>query len=577
MERTLPGTSRERIVSVCALLAIPLILLLLGWLLAQEFNRGEQSGKEVDASYRSRFEIQRMLSVHQDLEVGQRGYLLTGNIQFLEPYRVARQDAERSVARIGRALALDSPLRDDLPRLLQLSNRKIAITDETLRLGLAGDRRQAEALIASGRGKSVMDALRQHVTAMDQAEATQLSAALKREDEARDRSKTLTFALLATLATLLFGASWSTARSARDKRNALQRVGDLAARQEAIFSNAKDGIILVNSSGSIESLNPAAAALYGYQPEELFRRDVGLLFEVAPDQGQIETFLKRLQRRRGRRAGHVEEFWGRRRDGTTFPSEVAVSSVPLADGLHYVAIVRDSTERKQVEQMKSEFVSTVSHELRTPLTSIAGSLGLLGSGVAGELPAKAARLIDIARSNSERLVRLINDILDIEKIESGKIEFKSAPVPLRPLLEQALLSNRPFADSFEVALELEEVPETAVVIADADRLNQVITNLVSNAVKYSPSGGTVAVSATRLDRRYRVCVSDRGAGIPEEFRPRLFSKFAQADSSDTRQKGGTGLGLSIVREDLPRRFAGRGKPADRLRPGGGAAPAAARR
>src|SRR5205085_72927 len=196
----------------------------------------------------------------------------------------------------------------------------------------------------------------------------------------------LTYGLLAVLAALLFAASWSTARSARAKRFALQRMEDLAARQEAIFTNAKDGIITLNSSGSIESLNPAAARLYGYDPSELIRRDVGILFEVAPDQGQIETFLKRLQRRRSGDVGRIEEFWGRRSDGSTFPSDVAISPVPLADGLRYVAIVRDATERKQIEQMKSEFVSTVSHELRTPLTSIAGSLGLLAGGAGGELP-----------------------------------------------------------------------------------------------------------------------------------------------------------------------------------------------
>jgi PAS domain S-box-containing protein len=292
--------------------------------------------------------------------------------------------------------------------------------------------------------------------------------------------------------------------------------------------------------------------MFGYDPEELVRRDVGLLFEMAPDVGAIETFLERLQRKRGGEIGKIQEFWGRRKDGSTFPTDVAVSPAPLADGLRFVAIVRDVTERKQIDQMKNEFVSTVSHELRTPLTSIAGSLGLLAGGAAGELPDRAARLIKIAHTNSERLVRLINDILDIEKIESGKMTFDLKPVALLPLLDQTLQANRAFAEGYGVELELDRSHDDAVVVADPDRLVQVITNLVSNAAKFSSRGGAVRVSVHPLDRRYRISVADRGSGIPEEFKGRIFSKFAQADGSDTRQKGGTGLGLSIVREIVTR-------------------------
>jgi len=543
---------RDRIVSIAALAAIPVILLLLAGLLSQEFTRSQRLREDVDRSYQARFEIQRMLSLHQDLEIGQRGFLVTGDPSFLEPYRAARRQVERSISSVGQRLGPDSPLQRELPHLKALSTAKIAVTDLCVQLQLGGDRAKAQALVSTGRGKALMDDIRKHVALMDADEQRRLQSAVHNADVARQRSQDLTYGLLAVLAALLFAASWSTARSARAKRFALQRMEDLAARQEAIFTNAKDGIITLNSSGSIESLNPAAARLYGYDPSELIRRDVGILFEVAPDQGQIETFLKRLQRRRSGDVGRIEEFWGRRSDGSTFPSDVAISPVPLADGLRYVAIVRDATERKQIEQMKSEFVSTVSHELRTPLTSIAGSLGLLAGGAGGELPQKAARLIKIAHSNSERLVRLINDILDIEKIESGKIAFNAVPVPLAPLLEQALQANRAFADGFGVTLKLEPVAEGAVVIADPDRLMQVMTNLISNAAKFSPEGGVIAISAMPLDRRYRICVADSGPGIPEEFRGRIFSKFAQADSSDTRQKGGTGLGLSIVREIVTR-------------------------
>jgi PAS domain S-box-containing protein len=546
------ASKRGTAISLAALAAIPLILLLLAQLLSGEFEQSRHLRQEVDRSYQARFAIKTVLSLHQDLETGQRGFILTGDPAFLEPYRTARGKIEQAVVRIAQDLPADSPILKAIPQLRAQSAAKLDFTDRTIRLRQTGRGAAAEALIASGRGRALMDSIRRRLAWMDASEQRRLLESTRRADEARLRSQHLTFGLLTVLAVLLFGASWANRRSMEARKQALRRLEDLTARQEAIFDNAKDGIITLNRSGSIESLNYAAARMYGYEPEELVRRDIGILFEVAPDQGDVETFLKRLQRRRRGDLGRVQEFWGRRRDGSTFPSDVAVSPVPLADGLRYVAIIRDVTERKQVDQMKSEFVSTVSHELRTPLTSIAGSLGLLSGGAAGELPERAIRLIKIAHSNSERLVRLINDILDIEKIESGKIVFNIAPVPLRPLLEQAVQANQAFAEEFGVSLAIEPGCEEAVVIADADRLMQVVTNLLSNAAKFSPAGEVVTVAVTPLDRRYRISVQDRGPGIPEEFKARIFSKFAQADSSDTRQKGGTGLGLSIVREIVTR-------------------------
>jgi CheY-like chemotaxis protein len=197
--------------------------------------------------------------------------------------------------------------------------------------------------------------------------------------------------------------------------------------------------------------------------------------------------------------------------------------------------------------MKDEFVSTVSHELRTPLTSIAGSLGLLKGGAGGPLPDTAGRLISIAASNSERLVRLINDILDMEKIAAGSMPFDMRPLELRGLLTKSLDGLSGYAEQLGVSLVLEPGPEIEVS-GDIDRLMQVTTNLLSNAAKFSPTGGVVRVSASLHGEGARVSVRDHGPGIPEAFRARIFSKFAQADSSDTRQKGGTGLGLAIARE-----------------------------
>jgi PAS domain S-box-containing protein len=209
---------------------------------------------------------------------------------------------------------------------------------------------------------------------------------------------------------------------------------------------------------------------------------------------------------------------------------------------------RDITEQKKNAQLKNEFISTVSHELRTPLTSIRGSLGLIAAGVAGELPPKAANLVNIAHNNSERLVLLINDILDMEKIESGVISFKIKQMPVRPVLEQAIAASTNYMAESRIRIVLVDDAPRAEANIDPDRLHQVMANLLSNAIKFSDHGGTVMVKLQRRDGdMLRISVIDQGAGIPEAFRGRIFGKFEQADASSTRKKGGTGLGLSIVK------------------------------
>lgn len=220
----------------------------------------------------------------------------------------------------------------------------------------------------------------------------------------------------------------------------------------------------------------------------------------------------------------------------------------LKDGAcRWNGLLIDISESKAMERMKNEFISTVSHELRTPLTSIRGSLGLIVGGVTGDLPPKAHTMIDIAYKNSERLVRLINDILDIEKIESGKMVLDLQPITLLPFAHTVLDANKAYGETLGVSFRLESrnLDQESMILADSDRLMQVFANLLSNAAKYSPRGGEVVVALMNHDGAIRVEVRDNGGGIPEEFIGRIFQKFSQADSSDTRQKGGTGLGLSI--------------------------------
>ena len=216
--------------------------------------------------------------------------------------------------------------------------------------------------------------------------------------------------------------------------------------------------------------------------------------------------------------------------------------------------LRYAGERKRLERLKDEFVSTVSHELRTPLTSIAGSLGLLMGNAAGSLPKSAERLLEIAHTNSVRLVRLVSDILDIEKLESGHVAFDLKKIQVRPLVEQTVEAIRGYAEGHRVKVRIEAVVAVDDVRADADRLAQVLTNLMSNAIKFSPPDGEVVIAVENEAKVnvVRITVRDHGPGISFDFKSRIFERFAQADATPARRKGGTGLGLSIAKQIIDR-------------------------
>jgi len=205
----------------------------------------------------------------------------------------------------------------------------------------------------------------------------------------------------------------------------------------------------------------------------------------------------------------------------------------------------DITELRRLERVKSEFVAVVSHELRTPLTSIMGSLGLVANDAAGALPPAARELLQVALRNGERLQSLIEDLLDVERLESGRLRFNLQPHPLQPLLQQSVAANGPYAARFGVSLALQGPSAPVQVVVDSGRLMQVLANLISNAVKFSPSGGCVELGAQYAGDRVRITVRDHGPGVPRNFRSRIFGKFSQGDTSDSRQRGGAGLGLAI--------------------------------
>lgn len=316
-------------------------------------------------------------------------------------------------------------------------------------------------------------------------------------------------------------------------------------QKQSILDNVYEGIITIDAKGTVDSFNLAAEKIFGYRLDEVIGQNVKILMPEpyhSEHDGYLSSFMG------GGKAkiiGTGREVEGRRQDGSTFPLFLAVTQIQNHSKPLFVGMVRDLSEQKRLEKLKNEFVSTVSHELRTPLTSIRGSLSLIESGVMGEVGEKISPLIQIALNNSERLILLINDILDMEKIESGKMDFDLVQTDLSNMIEEAIQSNEGFAKEHEVKLSYENPVKNVPVYIDMNRMQQVLGNLISNAVKYSPKDDTVTISLIVTKRIARIEVHDNGLGVPQEFKKQIFQKFAQADSSDTKQKGGTGLGLNI--------------------------------
>jgi PAS domain S-box-containing protein len=320
------------------------------------------------------------------------------------------------------------------------------------------------------------------------------------------------------------------------------------AYMRAVMDSAAEGIAALDTDGLATFVNPSGAEMLGYSVDDLVGRPMHATIHHSHPDGSpypVEDCPVHASLEHGSESRRSDEvFW--RQDGSSFPVEYR--SKPIESGEEIVGAVMtfsDISERLEVQRAKDEFVSLVSHELRTPLTSIRGSLGLMEGGVLGELPDEVLRMLGIAISNTDRLVRLINDTLDAERIESGKTAMERRECELGELMKQTgdLLA----ANAREAGVQLEIEPLATTIYADPDRIIQTLVNLVGNAIKFSPDGAPVTVSGEADDGLVRVTVRDRGPGIPPDQRERIFDRFSQLDSSDTRQQPGSGLGLAIAR------------------------------
>ncbi|MEN9544191.1 MAG: hypothetical protein RLZZ598_1024 [Pseudomonadota bacterium] len=354
----------------------------------------------------------------------------------------------------------------------------------------------------------------------------------------------ITLLVVALLMRRLAAANRALRAKAAQSSTAQRELRESRRRLQLLLDHMPDGVLAFGADGRVEWINPAARSIFHCNAADAVGRPASALIpaidtllpggSATTPEGMVPAQVPRLS------------TFGRRRDGGDFPLEIAVVWLRTDGPRAAMCVCRDITDAERVERIKSEFVSMVSHELRTPLTSLRGSLALLADGSIAGLPTDARRLLRLASSNAERLVTLVNDILDYERLRAGALKVEIEALDLGEVARRAIDSLEGLARPAGVRFALTgdgDVP----VLADASRLMQVLANLLSNAIKYSPPDGTVRVRLAHADERAFLTVMDEGPGIPPEFVPRLFQPFEQAPDPRHRKRGGSGLGLAISR------------------------------
>ena len=328
-----------------------------------------------------------------------------------------------------------------------------------------------------------------------------------------------------------------------DRKLAEDLLKESELRTRSIIEGMPVGLVIISNDGLIDLANPQMEKMFEFRAEELLGQNISEFFpnaeEFSPNNFKAGAYLRLLRK--------VREFTAKRKSGELFSAEITFTSFNTAEGTKLLLNVLDVTERHSMEKMKREFVTTVSHELRTPLTSIRGSLTLLSVGALGALPEQAMKATKIAERNALRLANLINDLLDIEKLEAGKMEMVFEKTSISSVMERSLESVKSYAEQYEVTFELDSKGDY-FVYGDGDRLVQVVVNLLSNSCKYSPKQETVQISISANESEdVQVSICDKGRGIPAETLPKMFERFQQVEVADAKRKGGSGLGLAICK------------------------------
>jgi len=479
-----------------------------------------------------------------DMESAQRGYLATHDWQLDEPYDAARQRLSICLRQAGE-VAGDQSQEQSLKLLHDDVDRRIDQFDQLDRLAAKGDFDSALKVVRAGRGEALTAEIRRTVMHMQSVENHKLFESLRSLNLVNE--ETLRFCLFATILSIavlllsyLFVSNQLRSRQLKEESERRQKEA-----LNAMLTTIGDGVIIVERH-DVRIFNPAAEGILGKGPAEHPVDEWAAFYgfflpdkrtPLAPAENPILRALN------GENVDQMELYVYN--DATPRGVFISITARTLFDEAGVpraaVAVLHDVTQRKVGEHRLNEFYALLSHELRTPLTSIRGSMGLLEAGVAGKLSSMGEELVTIARHEVDRLVRLVNNILDLKKIEAGKLQLHTSVVPPSQIVKTTLTALGSLAQETGVSL-IEVISTERQVLCDQDRIIQVLTNLVANAIKFSPEGGTINIQVSEKEPHVRFAVVDRGPGIAADHLPLLFAKFQQVD---TGQRKGTGLGLAI--------------------------------
>lgn len=518
--------------------AAVIVLLLIAGLTLWSVQAGHEDMRWVTHTYRVSGLLDGVRAELNEAESAARGYVITGNPTYLQSFDHSLSAIQGGLDDLGREMADNPaqvrrvkeirPLFDERLRVMRMSIEARATSFE-----------KAQAHVQTGKGKSLSDELHRRITEMRDEEMQLL--AQREASSARSERYTRLIIFFGTIPSLAFMVVGSL-RLRRDIRRRYRAERSLRETNEALatmVSAAPIAIYTMDEDAKIQSWNPAAEQIFQWKAVEV----MGKIPPMVPSEEVAATGDLRRSILASGRAIHTQGLRFRK-DGT--PIEVSISAASMGGAApRIVVLAADISERRAIERMKDEFVSVVSHELRTPLTSLRGSLGLLASGRVGDMPANAQKMLDIASRNTERLVRLINDILDIERMQAGRIRFEFVPCLAPEIVQTAIENARSLAEQKEV--KIVSMVEPWLIRADPDRIVQTLTNLLGNAIKFAPTGTEIAVRGHRHRESVQFEVEDRGRGVPQDKLQRIFERFEQVDASDAREKGGTGLGLAISR------------------------------
>lgn len=510
------------------------------------------------------------LSNLKDAETGQRGFVITGNEAYLAPYQQAISffglDETKHFLK-SEEESSNPEIANQAKKIKQLQLEKINELEEVIekRKHLGFDDARYE--IEGNSGKLIMDELRNLINTVIRNKQGELELLDKHIKDTTNKTllilvggNSIAFFLIGLSLFSIYRSIKKVQEKDRQLSLTLKSLNESLVMREAILNSTNYAIISVDQSGIITSFNPAAEKMLGYSKEEMIGRCTPEIFH---DEKEIEdraiTLSKQLKKKilpsfevftffARDCISDVNEWTYIRKDGSRLPVSLSITAVKNQEGqiTGYVGVAYDMTERREIDRLKNELIAIVSHELRSPVVSIKGTLDLL-SQKEFNLSEQAKKIVTLGQKNCNRLILLTDDLLDIQQMEAGKVKFNFKKLNVSEFLSNVVQSNNFSVQKFSLKFVCSQVPPEWNVEADEDRLMQVMNNLITNAIKYSPIGGTIEIDAKKIDSKIHFDVKDQGPGIPKEIQSRIFQKFVHDTSSANKGKNEAGLGLTIAK------------------------------